>query len=55
MTEVSLDRSLLPTDLDADDSGRDRPAEDAASLDDAVRAYLREICKVRLLTAAQEV
>jgi RNA polymerase primary sigma factor len=55
MTEVSLDRSLLPNDLDTDDSGRDRPAEDAAALDDAVRAYLREIGKVRLLTAAQEV
>ena len=55
MTEVALDRSLLPTDLDIDDSGRDRPAEDAAALDDAVRAYLREIGKVRLLTAAQEV
>src|SRR5438045_1710109 len=55
MTEVSLDRSLLPTGLDVDDSGRDRPAEDAAALDDAVRAYLREIGKVRLLTAAQEV
>src|SRR6266568_634533 len=55
MTEVSLDRSLLPAGLDVDDSGRDRPAEDAAALDDAVRAYLREIGKVRLLTAAQEV
>jgi RNA polymerase primary sigma factor len=55
MTEVSLDRSLLPAGLDVDDSGRDRPAEDAAALDDAVRAYLREIGTVRLLTAAQEV
>jgi len=55
MTEVSLDRSLLPSGLDLDDATRDRPAEDAAALDDAVRAYLREIGKVRLLTAAQEV
>jgi RNA polymerase primary sigma factor len=55
MTEVSLDRSLLPNDLDLDQAGRDRPAEEAAALDDAVRAYLREIGKVRLLTAAQEV
>src|SRR5438270_461369 len=55
MTEVSLDRSLLPADLDLDQAGRDRPAEEAAALDDAVRAYLREIGKVRLLTAAQEV
>jgi RNA polymerase primary sigma factor len=55
MTEVSLDRSLLPADLDLDEGARSRPEEEAAALDDAVRAYLREIGKVRLLTAAQEV
>ncbi len=33
----------------------DQDAADAAALDDAVRAYFREIGKVRLLTAAEEV
>ncbi|HEX6548881.1 MAG TPA: sigma-70 family RNA polymerase sigma factor [Candidatus Dormibacteraeota bacterium] len=66
MEETTLNRSMLRADLDFfepgpvenDTSAPDattQAAADAAALDDAVRAYLREIGKVKLLTAAEEV
>ena len=58
MEEATLNRTILRADLDlfeAAPSDADAAAADSAALDDAVRAYLREIGKVKLLTAAQEV
>ncbi len=58
MEETTIDRSMLRADLDLLEpapSDADTAAADSAALDDAVRAYLREIGRVKLLTAAQEV
>jgi RNA polymerase primary sigma factor len=65
MEDTTINRSLLRADLDFFEPGpvesdttadaSTQAAADAAALDDAVRAYLREIGKVKLLTAAEEV
>jgi RNA polymerase primary sigma factor len=58
MENTTIDRSMLRADLDLFEPApneQDTVAADSAALDDAVRAYLREIGRVKLLTAAQEV